>query len=221
MRRTFISCALVVCCAVGHTQFETGKKVIGGQFAVSINNNNLNSTPGVEQRFGSFSSSFSLSRFKSPTLLNGFGFSYGYNHSINNVGSPTEQSNYNHGIGVFVNSMRLQPLARKFYLSFTGKAGAAYNFGKSNYISNTNYSKSNGYSVSISGEMGLLYQLNQRFLLTCNLTNLLNLSYHYGNNTIYAGANIYKSNSNGIHLSSGLSGFSLNSMAVGVRYILK
>lgn len=221
MRRTLLSGVLMVCCTIGHTQFETGKKIVGGQFNILFNKTNFNGTPGAEQRSSYFSSSLSLSRFKSPTRLNGFGFNYGYSHSINNVGRPSEQTNYNHGIGFFINSIRLQPLARKFYLSFTGTAGAGYNFGKLNYISNTNYSQSNAYSVSISGEMGLWYQLNQRFLLTCNLANLLNLSYQYGNNTTYAGATIYKSNSNGINLSSGLSGFSLNSMAVGVRYILK
>lgn len=207
---------------VCQAQFETGKRVIGGQFGISFYNNNFNTTPATEQRSASISTSLSLSRFKSPTLLNGFGFYYVYYYGHSFIGNPTvEQKDYSHSIGAFINSTRLQPLARKLYLSFTGTAGAGYNFGKTNYTSNTNYTQTKGYNVYLSGGMGLLYQLNERFLLSCGLTNLLNLSYNYGNTSSYSGTSVNKGTNSSINLSSGLSGFTLNNVAFGVRYMLK
>ena len=205
--------------SVCHAQFETGKKIIGGQMQLGFSNYNYNpgSTTATEQHFSQFSTSLSLSRFKSPTLLNGFGISYVYNYN-NAIGNILDNS---HTIGIFVNSTKLQPLANKFYLSFTGTAGAGYGFGKTNFVNSTNYTKSKGYNVYVSGGMGLLYQLNQRFLLSCGLTNLLNMSYNHGDITIYSGTNVNESKNNSVNLSSGLSGFSLNNLAVGVRYMLK
>ena len=207
--------------AVCQAQFETGKKVIGGQIGLSFSKNDQNSSPGVDQRSSMFSSTLLLSRFKSPTLLKGFGFNYAHNYYHANIGNLTnDQVNRTNMMSVFVNSTKLQPVARKFYLSFTGSLGGSYTFGKSTFSNNT-YTRTNGYGIFLSGGMGLLYQFNQRFLLSCQLVNLLNVSYGYGHFTTYNGANVNKSNISHIDLSTGLNGFSLNSILVGVRYILK
>lgn len=207
---------------VCHAQFETGKKVIGGQIGFGLSKtNNPNISPGLIQQYSSFSASLSLSRFKTPTLLNGFGFNYGYNHAEYAPLNSSAHTDNNSTIGVFVNSMRLQPLARRFYLGFTGTVGAEYGFWKSSFVSPATYSQSKNYSVYVSGGLGLLYQLDPRFLLTCNLTNLLSLYYTHSDATYHNGITVDKGNTNSVYFSSGLNGFSLNSIGIGVRYILK
>jgi len=223
MKNTCLLLLLLSFVTVSHAQFQTGKKVIGGQIEIATLNNNYFSSPGSEQRVTQFSTSFSLSRFKSPTLLNGFGLTYSYNHAHNNIGSPTDdQVYYSHNIGAFISSTKLTPLAKKFYLTLTGNAGAGYGFSKTDHVPSTgNYSKGEGYNLYVSGDLGLLYQLNERFLFTATLTNLLNLSYHHGSTSNYSGTTVNKINNSSFGLSSGLTGFSVNNISVGVRYLLK
>lgn len=223
MKKTCLLLLLLSIVTVSHAQFQTGKKVIGGQLGFATNNNNYFSTPGSEQRVTQFSTSFSLARFKSPTLLNGFGVSYSYNRAHNNIGSPTDDQVYNsHNITAFINSTKLTPLAKKFYLTFTGNAGVGYGFSKTDHIPSTgNYSKGEGYNLYVSGDLGLLYQLNERFLFTTSLSNLLNLSYHHGSASNYSGSTVTKITNNSFNLNSGLTGFSVNNISVGVKYILK
>lgn len=224
MKNAWFFTLLFFSVAVCDAQFQTGTKVISGQLGFSAsNNNNLSPTPGTEQRSTQFSTSFSLGRFKSPTVLNAFGIYYGYNHNHNNIGSPPDEQLYNsHNIGAFISSTKFKLLARKFYLSFTGTGGAGYVFSKTSYVANTaNYSKGDGYNLYVSGDMGLLYQLNERFLLNATLTNLISLSYRYGTNSNYSGTNVSKTNNTSFNFNSGLNGFSLSNIGVGIRYILK
>lgn len=223
MKNTCLLLLLLIIVTVSHAQFQTGKKVIGGQIGIATGYNNYyNPSPGIEDRNTQFSASLSLSRFKSPTLLNGFGFSYGYMHNRNNIGTPADEQNYNaHTIGAFINSTKLVPLVRKLYLSFTGTVGAGYGFSKTDYVNTTSYRKREGYNLTVSGDMGLLYQLNERFLFTATLVNLANLSYSHYTNSNYSGATVSKINSSNFALNSGLTGFSVNNISVGVRYILK
>ncbi len=223
MKNTCLLLLLLSIVTVSHAQFQTGKKVIGGQIGIATFTNNYSTTPGSEQRVTQFSTSFSLSRFKSPTLLNGFGFSYNYSRAHNNIGSPTDDQVYNdHNITAFISSTKLTPLAKKFYLTLTGNAGAGYGFSKADHVPSTgNYSKGDGYNLYVSGDLGLLYQLNEHFLFTTALTNLLNLSYHHGSTSYYSGTTVNKINNNSFGLSSGLRGFSINNISVGVRYLLK
>ena len=224
MMKKFLLSGLVLSLAcVGKAQFVTGKKMLGGQFSISVNKNDFPSNSLNVQSNTSFSTSLSLSRFTSPVLLNGVGCYYFLNSSSQrNNGFPvTEQKEYSHSFGVFINSTRLQPLGKKLFLGLTGTLGTGFSFGKTYQSVNTDYSRSNGYDVYITGSLGILYQLNERFLLSATLSNLLNLSYHYGKNTFYSGSQVNKGTNSSINLSSGLSGFSLSNVSFGVRYLLK
>ena len=213
---------LFVAVTVCRAQFETGKKVIGGQISIATSKtNNPSIFPGNMQRSLSFSTSLSLSKFKTPLLLNGFGFNYDYSHYEYNPAFSGTRNIWNNNIGLFVNSMKLQLLARKIYLSYTGTAGAGYGFGKTTYGFGSNYSKTKGYTVYVSGGLGLLYQLNARFLLTASLSNLLNLSYNHGDVIEHSGTIDNTASTNSINLSSGLNGFPLDFIGIGVKYMLK
>ena len=203
-------------------QFTQGQKMIGGQVSVNFYYNDLTSSPGSEQRFGSVFTSFSLSRFSSPTHFNGFGINYGYTYNHSNIGiSSTEYIDRNNSIGIFVSGTKLKSLAGRFYLGFTGTSGLSYGFGRTTYASNGDFRRVNNYNLYVSGGLGLFYQLDQRFLLSANLINLLNLAYNYSHFSPNNSSNVYETNATSFTLSSGLNGFSLTNIAVGVRYMLK
>lgn len=211
-------CVVNVCSA----QFQTGKKVIGGQFGLSGIRSNVSTSSSDYQRSGSLSASLSLSRFKSPLTLNGFGFSYGYNYSRSKTSNPINEQFYRaHYIGANISSTKFKPLARKLFLSFTGSAGVGFSYAKTYNSKSSDYSKNNYYNIGISGNMGLLYQLNERFLLDITISNLLRLSYNYGILSSYSGATITKLRNSSYNLSTGLTGFGLTNLSIGVKYILK
>jgi hypothetical protein len=222
MRIALLFSMFMLCVIATTAQFEKGKKVLGG--SIGFNQNRINYLNGLQsdQRFTSLFTNFSLMKFTSPRFLQGFGLSYGYSGS--HSGDPfSEQGNYNHSIGIYFASTRLQPLAKKLSLAFTGTFGGNYGFGKSTnatgIVFTTNSSSS--YGVSLTAGMGLWYQLNDRFIITGELSNLLSARYNYGTETPHIGSSTSEVHNSSINISTGLSGFSLNSFVFGVRYLLR
>lgn len=215
--------AVFLCTAaikVSYGQFETGKNMIGGGIGFATQSNNTGTSPTINQRSSAFSLSLSLSRFSSPVSVKGFGISYSY--SFNSSSSAPELSIHTHAVGASLNRTRLQPLGKNFYMAFSGDLGAGHSFGRTNYTGVNNYLNIRSYHGGISGALGIWYHLNQRFILSCNLSNLANISYSYNSYTTYSGGvSVNSGNSSNFSISTALSGFSLNTLSVGVRYILK
>ncbi len=202
-------------------QFETGKKVIGGQFGIAFSNNKVNSNANTDQSSTSVNLNISLSRFITPTSLRGFGVNYGYDYTHSNINNPgLDQKAYAHILGAFITRTKLQPLAKKIYLSFSGTAGAGYGFGKTKYASVTGSTDTKTIYANLFASLGVWYQLNQRFILSGELSNLLNLSYRYNAGDVHSGTNHYKYSTSTLNFNTGLSGFGVNGLTVGVRYIL-
>jgi hypothetical protein len=205
-------------------QFATGQKLISGQFGISLADNEINATPGIGSNnvFLNFSPSFA--KFKSPTVLDGIGISYFYSRYHTGISSPaTERIQPTHSIGVFVNRTKLEPLAKKFFFTYTGTIAANAAFSRDRYASGPRARDQDNYGVSLAGGIGLLYQLNQRFLLTWGLSNVVSLAYNYSIETSYTPANTpaYKIISNRIALEGNMVSFNLGNVSVGVKYMLK
>lgn len=202
-------------------QFTTGQRMIGGQLSVGYSNMDIN-TP-VTQKQNNTSVSFSpvFSKFSSPKRINGFGLQYSYSHQKSSNGSPSEQTYNSHLIGAFVSQTHLQPLAKKLYFTLSGTAGANYQFQKTRISSSTATVDTKGVNVSLRGGIGLLYQLNQRFLLSTQLNNLVSLEFGHGKSTNFNGTTSVSSTTSQVGFSTGLNGFSLNSVGIGVSYLLK
>lgn len=208
---------------VVNAQFETGKKLIHAQLNGGLSKKRIDGNNFFDQQNHFINTSFSFLKFKTPTSLRGFGFRYGYGYDSYTPGTSgaSKISSYQQIVGVFVNKTKLQPLAKKLYLNFTGSLGGNYRSGKFNQVSITNYSTSKGYSIDVTSGMGLWYQLNQRFIVTGGLSNLFNLSLSRSYETVYSGFNITKTKSNGVFISSGLNDFYFNSFTFGLLYQLK
>ena len=231
MKNLFVCCILFFSVTIVNAQFNSGDRFIGGQLGGGFSNyNESGGSPSYPQRYSYINTSLSLSRFTSATRFVSSGFTYSYNYSHYDIGSlSSEQRYYMHNIGAFVSGTRLHPLAKKFYLGFTGTGGIGYGFGKTTNLALTpmpyDYYNSKSYNVYVSGGMGLFYQLGKRWLLSGNLSNLLNLSFSHTNNTYYSTTGIISTvtqrHSDSFGIGSGLNGFSLNNIVVNIRYQLK
>jgi hypothetical protein len=103
--------------------------------------------------------------------------------------------------------------------------GVSYNYsGSKNYnLSGNTSSKSNGWGIEAIGSVGLFYQLNNRFLLTTNLINLVTISYGQQRYQYFDANNNLTNTEQGSswRINTGLTGFSLNNLGIGVKYLLK
>lgn len=195
-------------------QFMQGQRMIDGQ--LTFNNQHIEANSVVPMsNSANLNAAFSLSHFASQSTINGFGLSYGYadipsNYIINSLGA-------------FYNYTKLETLAKHFYLSLGGTTAINYSETKYPEPSFTYTIKQTSITPSISFDLGLLYQINNRFLATANLVNLANLSYSFTSTIKNQNGNStpYTTKSNSIYLHSGLNGFNLNSISIGFRYLLK
>ena len=213
MKNLLLLCVCFLLITTTKAQFEKGQKMIDGQFSFYDQKIQANS---VRPMFNSsnVNASFSLSHFTSPTIIKGFGISYGYGDNGTNY-----ISSY---VGAFYNCTKLEKLANRFYLTFGGTA--AINYSEANTSANFAQDKNKQTSItpSLSLGLGLLYHLNNRFLLSASLVNLANLSYSFNDTkTFPTGSTTYTTKSNTFNLNSGLNGFNLYSVSFGFKYLLK
>lgn len=223
MKNLLLIALLCSAAPAANAQFETGKKLIQAQLNGALSKRNMDGNTNFQEQNHFLNTSFSFLKFKTPTSLSGFGFRYGYAYNSYRpaTSGAAKTSTYQQIVGLFVSKTKLQPLAKKLYLNFTGTLGGNYRNGKFNQVSITNYNTSKGYSIDLASGLGLWYQLNQRFIVTGGLSNLFNLSFTRSYETDYKGFNITKTNSTGVFVSSGLNDFNLNSFTFGLLYQLK
>lgn len=204
-----------------NAQFSAGQKMIGGQVSVGYNNVDINTPTVQKQNYTSFNLSPIFSKFTSSTRITGFGLQYDYSQQKTGIGGPSEQSSRSHLIGAYISQTQLQPLAKRLYFTLTGSVGANYQFQKNQITFSPNTVDNKGFVVYLRGGIGLLYQLTPRFLLSTQLNNLLSLELGHGKSTVTSGNVSTTGSSNRVGFSTGLNGFSLNSIGIGVSYLLK
>jgi hypothetical protein len=208
---------------VCYGQFETGKRMIGGGIGFNTANNQLlSSNPDASERTTGFLFNASLSRFSSPLLVKGIGIAYGYNYLRSNLIIPSnEYTSYAHLIGAFVNRAKLQPIGKKIYLAFTGTLTASYGSGKNTYPYNSNVTDTRTYMGSLAGAIGIWYHMSPKWLVTADFNNLGYLSYEHGTYKTTKPSITENRSNNRFVISSSLNGMNLNSIQIGLRYILK
>lgn len=211
MKNLLLFCICILLLSSAKAQFEKGQKMLGGQF--SFYDQKVNTSMGTPAPNSSnVGVDFSMSHFASPTIIKGFGIFYGYGDNGYNINST---------YGAFYRCTKLEALAKRFYLSFGGTAEIIYR----EYIGNNpNFStyKETNIMPSLSLGLGLVYHLNNRFLVTASLLNLATLSYSFDkieNFPFASAATTTKSNT--FSLNTGLNTFSLNSIGFGFNYLLK
>jgi len=216
-----VSLLIVFTCVVcsAFTQFGAGGKIIGGGLSFNAHTvSSSNPTPLPETRVAGVALSFSVSRFSTPLSLNGFGVAYGYTHQYN----PASSTFNRHSIGAFFQRTKLQPIAARWYLSFTGNVLTQYQTENSD-VTAFAATRSRGFQVGVSGALGIWYQASSRFVFSCDLNNLLQAYYSHQKVTQEQNTGVvsYQATSNDFIVNTGLNGFSLSYLSIGVRYLLK
>lgn len=199
----YISFCLVT---TSKAQFEKGQHVIAGQ--LSFNNWTTESQPAtLSSSLSQIATSFSLSRFTSSTVIKGFGFTFAY--AINNADF------HNISTGIFYNCTKLEKIANRFYLTFAGNAAINY------YENQSDFTKNSGIISSVSLGLGLLYHLNNRFLLSASIVDLASLSYGIGDSNTSTNTYNYNTKNRTFDFYTGLSNFDLYKAVFGCKYLLK
>jgi hypothetical protein len=223
MKNFLLVFALLCIACTTQAQFTTGQKMIGVQLYGGLSGESLSSNPfkSKSSEIGVF---LSVSKFKSPTQYNTLGISYRNGHSsIDNIPGYENSSNSN-SFFLFAERTKLKQLANRFYFTYTGAISTAYQIGtyKATNASVLSTETNNTYQADLTAGIGLLYQLNERFIFTTNLANILNFTYFYSDAKKTTGTATSTSTSNsGFRLRSGLTGFSTSSLVIGVKYLLK
>ena len=207
---------LAVCCLciglISNAQFNKGQKMIGGLFYYNLN---INQSNNITYDNSSSGAQLSYSRFRNTMSFYSIGLSYNY--------YANTSTDHSFGYGLNYGYTQLQTLAKKFYLGVSGSGSINQNQSK-NYNNLGNLiSKTNGWGIEAIGNVGIYYQLNQRFLLSTNLINLITIRYgHDQTNSLDANNNFNKTNEgNSWTINTGLTGFSVNNLGIGVKYLLK
>ena len=217
--RIILSSLLLLCVSASYAQFETGQKLLGGQLSASFARTENSSSPFANYSNNMFLN-FSFSKFTSSLALKGISVGYGYTFQHNFANDPVnDQRAYQHTFNLSAYRTKLQPMVRNLYLAFTGSLNGSYGFGRTTNVVNSDSDLMYA-AVGLSGSLGIWYRLSPRFILTGELANLVNLSYTH----VQSDSPPYRRsryNEDHISLAAGLSGTSFNSLAVGVRYLLK
>jgi hypothetical protein len=222
MRNATLAACIILFGSSLHAQFSPGSKLISGNVNFTSLSSSTNVTPGLVQHNIFIGIDVSKMRFRSATTLTGFGVlgsvsSYGTTGP--NPGDDYTSRGYT--TGAFFNAVKLEPLAAKFYLALTGLAGANYNFGRVDNNTTTRYDRFRAYTAYISGALGIWYRMHNRLVLSCDLNNLATLSFNHSKWENRTGPTVASGSLNTVGLRSGLSGFSLNGLSFGIRYLLK
>ncbi|MBI2275483.1 MAG: hypothetical protein HYU70_16940 [Bacteroidetes bacterium] len=221
MKKTVCLLAAVCLVFAANAQFSAGQKMIGGQ--VSMGYSRIESSNSSVQKQHNFSAGLTpiFYRFKGKNKVNGYGLNYIYLRQKADIGTPGEITYQNHLVGAFFSQTQLQPIAKNLYFTLTGTVGANYQIQKNKSNVSTVANDAKGFNLFLRGGIGLWYQLNQRFILTTQLNNLLSAEYGYTKTTSTNGTNTTSGSTNLFGFTTGLNGFSLNSLGIGVNYLLK
>jgi hypothetical protein len=222
MRNFTLTACIILFSASLHAQFTAGSKLIGGNLYFTSINSSATVAPGLVQHNTYIGLDVSKMRFKSATTLTGFGILSAFNsYSTTGTSPANDYSSKGYTAGAFFSAVKLEPLAAKFYLALTGTAGANYNFGRIDNKTNISYDRFRAYTTYISGTLGIWYRMHNRLVLSCDLNNLASLSFNHSVSENHSGVTVVTGRQSTFNLRSGLSGFSLNGLSFGIRYLLK
>lgn len=186
--------------------------MIGGLFYYNLNMNKSNS---IIYDNSSSGAQVSYSIFRNQMSFYSIGLHYNYYSNTSD--------NHSFGYGINYGYTQLQSLAQKFYLGVSGSGSINQNQSKNYTVNGILNSKTHGWNIEALGNVGIYYQLNNRFLLSTNLINLITIRYaHDQTSSLDANNNLIKTGEgNSWTINTGLTGFSVTNLGIGVKYLLK
>lgn len=217
MKKTVLALFLLCSIGAGNAQFSQGQKAISGGIGLNTSTSESTSGPTAKQTNTSFSIAPAFTIFTSPTMMTSIGvyYSHGTNKSVSGTSSATSKAD---GTGVFFTRTKLNKLANRFYFTYGGTASASLGFTKNATVPATPEISSNSWIVAVGGNLGLMYQLNNRLLLSTNLNNFLSASFSHG---VQKNGGVATQKNNTFNFGTGLTATPLSNFSVGVMLLLK
>jgi hypothetical protein len=225
MKKTLLLSSMFLS-TISFAQFNTGDKLVSGNVGLNFGSEKTttNTVTNPSAKNSGFNFGISSSTFRSPLVLNTFGFYVSHSVNKTNLNNPMSQViNSNLSYGVSFSHTRLLPLTKGLYLNFplsvrAGFYGIANEYGATIVTEN----RTKGFNLSAGINAGLMYRLNSRWLLNLSLPDIASVGFDRGVRENYVNgvlqANKTKGSSFGF--SSGLSGRPLGDLSVGFSYLI-
>jgi hypothetical protein len=220
MKRQLLFVALLVIGFNASAQFTKGEKVLSGN--ISFNTNKNVSTSGTtlqEYSVTSFSLNTGIGWVKSEKRISGLRIGYYNGFSKNAITSQSTLSNNTITLGVF--NQNIKSFNQHLFGFFETNLNSGYSWREfkdaNSTTSNFDYKS---YAVAANANIGLGYRITKHLIADATLSNLLSISYSHSDpaNSSTSSTN---NKSDNFSISTGLSSLSLNSVAIGFRWVFQ
>lgn len=212
MKRQLLFVALLVIGFNTSAQFTKGEKVLSGNLGFSSNKTGTTVPANT-----SFSISSGLGWVKSGKKIAGIRASF-YGSSYNNTLTSAYTSN---GVGLGVFNQHIKNINKDFFGFFETSLSGSYYWGKYDNALSTNPAvpnyKTNTYNLFANGNIGIGYRLNKFLIADMTLTNVFQIMYAH-NEKKY---DTYNDISSTVNITTGLTSFNLNNIAIGFRWVFQ
>lgn len=200
-------------------QFTKGEKILSGNISFNANKNTYNNGTSVQENStSSFGFNTSIGWVKSEKRISGF--RVGYYNSLAKSNNGYDKTT-NNGITVGIFNQHIKNFNKNIFGFLETSVAGGYNWGKyTNLASTTPDFSTDGYNIGGNVKLGIGYRITKHLIADATLTNLLGINYSHTNpedNTIV----FQSSKSDNFSISTGLSSFSLNNVAIGFRWLFK
>lgn len=218
MKKQFLFAALLIISFNASAQFTKGEKVLSGNLSFSayksVNTSNNSTSEEINSTRTSLNTS--IGWVKSEKRIIGFRVSYSNNVSKFNSGE-TKTSGNTINLGIF--NQRIKSFNQNFFGFFESNLNGSYSWNK--YASSVvNGVINQGYGINANGSIGLGYKITKNIIADATLNNLITINYNH-TNPINTSATTSINKIDDFTISTGLSSLSLNSIAIGFRWVFQ
>ena len=219
MKRQLLFATLLIIGFNASAQFTKGEKVLSGNLAFNTGKTvNNNSTSIQESSITNFALNTGIGWVKSEKRMSGFRVAYYTSLQKNNNGADRTTSN---GINLGAFDQHIKNFNKNLFGFLETNISGGYTWGKyTNSASSAAIFKTKGYNIGTNANIGIGYRITKRLIADATLTNLLAISYsNYGPETNTP--TMQSSKTSNFNISTGLSSLSLNSVAIGFRWVFQ
>lgn len=218
MKRQLLFAVLLIIGFNASAQFTKGEKVLSGNLSFSTSQiTNTSGTVSQTNNGTNFLLNTGIGWVKSEKRISGFRLGYN-NGTIKGNGGSSKSANNFLSVGVF--NQNIKPFNKSLFGFVETNLNGIHSWGKYTDANSSNNLSYKGYGAYANASIGLGYRVTKHLIADATLSNLLSISYGQSepNNSSTATTS---SKSSGFGISTGLSSFSLNSVAIGFRWVFQ
>lgn len=212
--------------ATSYGQFQKGNRI--GTGTIRFNNTKADDPlVSVPNRYRNvdLGLGFSIGKFISDRAFNSVGVEYAFRKYklLNNAGYVSQESDVQ-AYALSFGRTTLFPLASHFFLTVPVVAGLTYQ--RESFYSSPSSTRTvtNNYILGLNGSLGLMYQTNKKWILSCTLPALAYVNFRHGKSKfldIGNGRIMGEGSSNSVGIGANVGTSTLNGISVSVGYQLR